>query len=88
MEIPASGGFMLAEDSPEHRMLFQSGREAVFFSCQDELLRHCRYYLEHETERKAIAKAGLFRCRNSGYDNESRIHEMFAHIHKIRTQME
>jgi hypothetical protein len=76
MEIPACGGFMLAERTDEHSALFEEGEEAAFFSSNEELLEKCRYYLSHEDERKRIAEAGLKRCRTSGYSNEETMKKM------------
>jgi len=76
MEIPACGGFMLAERTQEHLELFKEGEEAVFFSSNKELLELCQYYLSNEKERLKIATAGLERCNSSGYSNEKTMQKM------------
>jgi hypothetical protein len=73
IEIPACGGFMLAEQSNEHDRMFQDGREAVFFERPEELLAKTRYYLRHEADRAAIAAAGRTRCVASDYSYASRL---------------
>lgn len=73
MEIPACGGFMLAERTSEHLSLFKETEEADFFSTNEELLEKCNYYLNHEDERKRIIKRALDRCKTSGYSNQETI---------------
>ena len=71
---------MLAERTDEHARLFVEGREAEFFASTEELLAKCRYYLEHEDERRRIAEAGLRRCREGRYDNQGRLQTVLSHL--------
>lgn len=73
IEIPACGGFMLAERSAEHARLFRDGVEAVFFDQADELREKTRFYLDHETQRATIAAAGRTRCIESDYSYAARL---------------
>jgi spore maturation protein CgeB len=66
-EIPGCGGFMLAERTAEHQAFFAEDREAVYFGSFDECRDKARYYLGHEAERAAIARAGHERCLRAGY---------------------
>lgn len=75
-EIPACGGFMLAEWSPRHAELFEDGVEAVFFRSDEELLEKVRYYLPRPAECAAIAARGRARALRSGYGYDSRMHEL------------
>ena len=85
VEIPACGGFMLAERTDEHRALFVEGVEAEFFGDFEELLRKCRAYLADESARIAVAGAGLRRCRQSGYSNEARLRTALAELGLLRS---
>lgn len=79
-EIPGCGGFMLAERTDEHQALFEEGKEAAFFSSNEELLEKCRHYLAHDEERKAIAEAGHKKCETAGYSNEEGISRILKQI--------
>jgi spore maturation protein CgeB len=84
IEIPACGGFMLAERTQEHLALFEEGREAEFFGRREELLEKCRFHLAHAEAREGIAAAGRRRCVEGGYSNAARMRRMLAVVQDIR----
>jgi hypothetical protein len=79
VEIPACGGFMLADRSTEHQALFAEGVEAAYFGSLDELVAKARYYLDHEDERRAIAAAGRERCLRDDYSYAARLRRVLQH---------
>ena len=80
VEIPACGGFMLAERSDEHRRLFVEGIEAEFFASPGELVEKTRFYLANEDRRVAVAQAGRRRCLESDYTHLNRVRFMLADV--------
>ncbi len=82
-EIPACGTFLLAERTPSTKSLYVEGKEAAFFSNSEELLEKVKYYLSHDKERQAIAKAGHERCRTSQYLWKDRVREMMVQVEGI-----
>ncbi len=60
-EIPATGGFTITRRADDLETYFENGKEMVIVDSDDELVEKIKYYLAHEDERAAIAKAGYER---------------------------
>ena len=78
LELPACGTFLLAMRTDQHLDLYDEGKEAEFFSDNDELVRKARYYLDHDDERRAIAARGHARCVTSDYSYERYMRDDWA----------
>ncbi len=72
VEIPACGGFMLHEASPEAERLFARDTEAGYFSGDDELVKACRSWLADDERRGAVAAAGRRRAQ-TGHTHADRL---------------
>ncbi len=57
-EVLACGGFLLCDDRPDVRALFEDGGELAIFADLNDLREKASYYLSHERERKDIAARG------------------------------
>ena len=86
VEIPACGGFLLAERTEEHLKLFEEGAEAEFFGSRAELLEKCRHYLAHEEERRKVAAAGRARCLRSDYSYDRHVEAVLDRLKELRTR--
>lgn len=60
-EVPACGGFLLTGDADNISDYYEIGKEIEVFYDKNDLAEKCKYYLEHEQERKTIARAGYQR---------------------------
>ena len=74
-EIPASGGFELCDYQPDLRRLFKVDKEIVSYSTKEEMITKVSYYVDHVSERIAIAKAG--------YDRVLRDHTLDRRVEQI-----
>lgn len=77
-EIPACGGFMLAERTEEHLELFREDIEAAYFSSTEELLDKLNYYLSHESARQKISKAGMKKVASIPCTYQDRMQQIIA----------
>ncbi|PIR95915.1 MAG: hypothetical protein COT92_03955 [Candidatus Doudnabacteria bacterium CG10_big_fil_rev_8_21_14_0_10_42_18] len=79
-DVPACGGFLITGASDDDLgEYYDLGKEMVVFKNKQDLAAKCKYYLEHEDERRAIAKAGYERTlREHTYPH--RFREIFKHM--------
>ncbi len=77
-EIPACGGFMLHERSPELLEFYDEGTEVACFGSVEELASKIEYYLAHPEEREAVAHAGHVRCVPA-YSYDQRMKEILQY---------
>lgn len=78
VEIPACGGFMLAERTQRHMDFFAEGIEADFFSSDKELIAKIKMYLHNDEGREKIAYAGRERCLRDRYSMREQLVSMLA----------
>ena len=57
-DIMGAGGFVISNYQPELAEIFVPGEDIVLYDSIPDLLMKIEYYLEHEGERKQIAKNG------------------------------
>ncbi|GAA3408564.1 glycosyltransferase [Paenibacillus hodogayensis] len=60
-EIASCAAFQLVDQRPDLPGLYTPGHDIVTFSTPRELVRQLDYYLNHEEERREIARRALFR---------------------------
>lgn len=70
LEIPALGGLLCAQRTSEHLMMYEEGKEALFWGDADECAAKCRLALGDEDLRRRIAAAGRARVMANGHYNE------------------
>lgn len=63
LDILACGGFCLANYQPEIAEYFEDGKELVMYTDMEDLVRKADWYLKHDEERTAIARAGYEKVR-------------------------
>ena len=78
-EIPAIGGFMLAEDTVEHReILGVEGECVLYFRSTSEAIDKARWVLRNPVERQRMAKAAHDRIVSGRNTYKDRLEQMLA----------
>lgn len=80
-EIPACGGFMLAERTEEHLEWFEEGREAAYFGSPEELVEKVQHYLPRDEERRRIAEAGRRKVTEGAHSYKARLADILEAVH-------
>lgn len=75
-EIPAAGGVMLMERTPDQQAFFEEDVEALYFGDDDELVAKARTYAGNREALARIRDAALDRCRRSRYRYVDRLEDV------------
>lgn len=82
-EIPACQGFLLTSKADDLEKYYEPGKEIVLYDNLFDLVEKVRYYLAHDAEREAIAKAGYERTMRE-HTYECRFREIFKSLGLIK----
>ena len=58
IDIMGAGGFLLTNYQEDFLIDFIPGEDFVFYESEEDCINKCRYYLEHDDERRTIAQNG------------------------------
>jgi spore maturation protein CgeB len=75
MDILGCEGFLLTNYQEDYLRFFSPGEEFVYYQSRQDLMDKIKYYLEHEDDRKEIARKGYAKV-HSEHTYEQRIDEM------------
>lgn len=80
LEIPYANGMLCAERTSEHKLLYEEGREALFWDTWVECLSHCQRLLADLSFRDSLAKSGYNRVVEMGVGNEDVCRQILASL--------
>ncbi len=75
-EIPATKTLMMCEYTDDMASMFEPDKEAVYFNSPDDLVRKCKYLLEHDELIAEIAENGYNKLLKSGHEVTDRAKEI------------
>jgi len=78
-ELAGCRAFVISGASEDIGACYVSDKEMVFYRSTDELVCKVRYYLTHDAEREAIARAGYLRTMKE-HTYEKRFKDIFARV--------
>lgn len=78
--IPASGGFLLHEDTQEVRRVLEPGEEVGLFDGPDELPEKVLEWIDRPTARRRVARQGWRRCQ----EEHSLVHRAETMLARLR----
>lgn len=78
-DILGAGGFLLTNYQADFHDCYVPGEDFVFYESREDLLDKIDYYLNHETERAAIARHG-FETTAAHHTYKHRIQEMLDYL--------
>lgn len=80
-EIPACGTMQISEDGDVLTKCYEPNKEIIIYSGTDDLIRKVKYYLAHDEEREAVARAGYERTMRE-HTFEKNMEDIFKAIGK------
>lgn len=81
-DIMGAGGFLLTNYQADFLKHFEPGVDFDYFLDEEDMLRKIDYYLEHEEERKKIAKNGYEKVKKY-HSYKIRLKEMFQIVEEV-----
>lgn len=78
-DILSCAGFCLTNYQPEIAEYFTDGEDLVMYSSMEDLVEKAAYYLEHDEERKQIARNGYEKLRKN-HDMANIVKEMLSYF--------
>lgn len=79
MDIMGAGGFVMTNFCEETAELFEEDKEIVMYKTPEELFEKTDYYLKHDKEREAIARAGHYKVIGN-YTYETKLKKLLAWV--------
>ncbi len=76
LDIMGCKGFLLSNYQTELTDYFENGKDCAIYTSVEEAADLCKYYLEHDIERKRIAQNGYFNVKKN-FTFEERLSKIF-----------